>query len=46
MVGAGVLALMPLQAGLLAISGRRAAAAAIVAAWPLARRAARKAAVT
>ncbi|HEY4278847.1 MAG TPA: UbiA family prenyltransferase [Conexibacter sp.] len=46
MVGAGVLGLMPLQAGLLALCGRPRAAAAIVAAWPLARRAARKAAVT
>lgn len=46
MVGAGVLALMPLQAALLALRGRPGAAAGIVAAWPLARRAARKAAVT
>jgi 4-hydroxybenzoate polyprenyltransferase len=46
MVGAGVLGLMPLQGGLLMVCGRPRAAAAIVAAWPLARRAARKAAVT
>lgn len=46
MVGAGVLGLMPLQSALLALAGRRRAAAAIVTAWPLARHAARKAAVT
>ncbi|MCW2950882.1 MAG: puitative transferase [Conexibacter sp.] len=45
-VGTGVLGLMPLQAGLLALAGRRGVAAAIAAAWPLARRAARKASVT
>lgn len=46
LVGAGVLANMPLQAALLAGHGRRLAPVALVATWPFARRAARKAAVT
>jgi hypothetical protein len=46
LVGAGVLATMPLQAALLAGRGRRAAACAVLAGWPVARRAGREAAVT
>ncbi|HWY19016.1 MAG TPA: UbiA family prenyltransferase [Solirubrobacteraceae bacterium] len=46
MVGAGVLANMPLQAALLASRGRRAPAAALLAAWPAARWAGRRASVT
>ncbi len=46
LVGTGVLGLMPLQAALLALSGRPRAAAGIVATWPFARRAARRASVT
>jgi hypothetical protein len=46
LVGAGVLANMPLQAALLAGRGRRVPAAALVAAWPAARWAARRTAVT
>ena len=45
-VGAGVLGLMPLQAVLLVASGGTAAGAAVAGAWPLARRLARKRAVT
>jgi 4-hydroxybenzoate polyprenyltransferase len=46
LVGVGVLANMPLQAALLAGRGRRVAAATLVAAWPAARWAARRTAVT
>ncbi len=46
LVGAGVLATMPLQAALLAGRGRRAAACAVLAGWPVARWAGREAAVT
>ncbi len=46
LVGTGVLANMPLQAALLAGRGRRVPAAALVAAWPVARWAARRTAVT
>jgi hypothetical protein len=46
MVGTGVLANMPLQAALLASRGRRVAAAALLAAWPAARWAGRRASVT
>ncbi len=46
LVGAGVLANMPLQAALLAGRGRRVPAVALVAAWPAARWAARRTAVT
>jgi 4-hydroxybenzoate polyprenyltransferase len=46
MVATGVLANMPLQAALLASRGRRACAAALVAAWPAARWAGRRASVT
>jgi 4-hydroxybenzoate polyprenyltransferase len=46
LVGTGVLANMPLQAALLAGRGRRVPAGALVAAWPLARWAARRTAVT
>jgi UbiA prenyltransferase family len=46
LVGTGVLANMPLQAALLAGRGRRTAAVALVAAWPAARWAARRTAVT
>lgn len=45
-VGAGVLGLIPLQAGLIALHGRLRAAAAVAALWPLARRLARRRAVT
>jgi hypothetical protein len=45
-VGAGVFANMPLQASLLAARGRVREAAAVLAAWPLGRRVARKVAVT
>jgi len=46
LVGAGVLATMPLQAALLAGRGQRAAACTVLAGWPLARWAGREAAVT
>jgi 4-hydroxybenzoate polyprenyltransferase len=46
LVGAGVLATMPLQAALLAGRGRPAAACAVLAGWPLARWAGRETAVT
>ncbi len=46
LVGAGVLANMPLQAALLAGRGRRVPAAALLTAWPAARWAARRTAVT
>ncbi|HWY89154.1 MAG TPA: UbiA family prenyltransferase [Solirubrobacteraceae bacterium] len=46
MVSTGVLANMPLQAALLASRGRRACAAALVAAWPAARWAGRRTSVT
>ncbi len=46
LVGVGVLANMPLQAALLAGRGRRVPAATLVAAWPAARWAARRTAVT
>ncbi len=45
-VGAGILGLMPLEAGMLAGTGALAPAAGIAALWPLARRAAKKRAVT
>ncbi len=45
-VGAGVLGLMPLEAGLLAGTGAIAPAAAVATAWPLARRLARRRSVT
>jgi 4-hydroxybenzoate polyprenyltransferase len=46
LVGTGVMANMPLQAALLASRGRVASAAALLASFPFARRAARKVAVT
>lgn len=46
LVGTGVMANMPLQAALLASRGRVASAAALLAGFPFARRAARKVAVT
>jgi 4-hydroxybenzoate polyprenyltransferase len=46
LVGTGVLALMPLEAGLLAAAGPVPAAAAVAGAWPLARRLARRRPVT
>jgi 4-hydroxybenzoate polyprenyltransferase len=46
LVGTGVMANMPLQAALLASRGRAASAAALLASFPFARRAARKVAVT
>jgi 4-hydroxybenzoate polyprenyltransferase len=46
LVGAGVLANMPLQAALLAARERRVSAAALVATWPAARWAARRTVVT
>ena len=46
LVGAGVLALMPLEAGLLAASGPAPAAAVVAGAWPVARRLARRRSVT
>lgn len=46
LVGTGVLANMPLQAALLAARGRRALPMALILGWPLARRAARRTAVT
>lgn len=45
-VGTGVLGLLPLQASMLVASGGTAAGAAVAGAWPLARRLARKRAVT
>jgi 4-hydroxybenzoate polyprenyltransferase len=45
-VGAGVLGLIPLEAGLLAGAGSLVPAAGVAALWPLARRAAKKRAVT
>jgi 4-hydroxybenzoate polyprenyltransferase len=45
-VGAGVLGLMPLQAGLVAGTGSPAPAAGVAALWPLARRLARRRSVT
>ena len=45
-VGAGILGLIPLEAGLLAGAGALAPAAGVAALWPLARRAAKKRAVT
>lgn len=45
-VGAGILGLMPLEAGLLAGRGALVPAAGVAALWPLARRAARRRAVT
>jgi UbiA prenyltransferase family len=45
-VGAGIMGLMPLEAGLLAGTGSLVPAAGVAALWPLARRAARKRAVT
>lgn len=45
-VGAGVLGLMPLEGGILAASGAGVRAAALAAAWPLARRLAKKRPVT
>ena len=45
-VGAGIMGLMPLEAGLLAGSGSLVPAAGVAALWPLARRAAKKRAVT
>ena len=45
-VGAGILGLMPLEAGLLAGAGALVPAAGVASLWPLARRAARKRAVT
>jgi 4-hydroxybenzoate polyprenyltransferase len=46
LVGTGVLALMPLEAGLLAATGPVPAAAAVAGAWPLARHLARRRSVT
>lgn len=46
LVGTGVLANMPLQAAMLAACGRKALPGALLAGWPLARIAARRAAVT
>jgi 4-hydroxybenzoate polyprenyltransferase len=46
LVGTGVLALMPLEAGLLAAGGPAPAALAVAGAWPLARRLARRRSVT
>lgn len=46
LVGTGVLALMPLEAGLLAAAGPVPAAAAVAGAWPLARHLARRRSVT
>jgi 4-hydroxybenzoate polyprenyltransferase len=46
LVGTGVLALMPLEAGLLAAAGPAPAALAVAGAWPLARRLARRRPVT
>jgi 4-hydroxybenzoate polyprenyltransferase len=46
LVGTGVLALMPLEAGLLAAAGPGPAAAAVAGAWPLARGLARRRSVT
>lgn len=46
LVGTGVLALMPLEAGLLAAAGPLPAAAAVAGAWPLARYLARRRSVT
>jgi 4-hydroxybenzoate polyprenyltransferase len=45
-VGAGILGLMPLEAGLLAGRGALMPAAGVASLWPLARRAAKKRAVT
>ncbi len=45
-VGTGVLGLLPLQASMLVASGGTAAGAAVAGAWPVARRLARKRAVT
>jgi 4-hydroxybenzoate polyprenyltransferase len=45
-VGAGILGLMPLEAGLLAGAGSLAPAAAVASLWPLARRASKRRAVT
>lgn len=45
-VGAGVLGLLPLEAGLLAAAGHRGAAAAVAATWPVARGLARRRSVT
>lgn len=45
-VGAGIMGLMPLEAGLLAGAGSLAPAAGVAALWPLARRAAKRRAVT
>ena len=45
-VGAGILGLIPLEAGLLAGAGALVPAAGVAALWPLARRAAKKRAVT
>jgi hypothetical protein len=45
-VGAGIMGLMPLEAGLLAGAGSPVPAAGVAALWPLARRAARRRAVT
>lgn len=46
LVGTGVLALMPLQAALLAAAGKPRTAAAVLAAWPVARLGARRVKVT
>jgi len=45
-VGAGILGLIPLEAGLLAGSGAIVPAAGVATLWPLARKAAKKRAVT
>ena len=45
-VGAGILGLIPLEAGLLAGAGAIVPAAGVAALWPLARQAAKKRAVT
>jgi len=45
-VGAGILGLIPLEAGLLAGSGAIVPAAGVATLWPIARRAAKKRAVT
>jgi 4-hydroxybenzoate polyprenyltransferase len=45
-VGAGILGLIPLEAGLLAGTGSVVPAAGVATLWPLARRASRKRAVT
>jgi hypothetical protein len=45
-VGAGILGLIPLEAGLLAGAGALAPAAGVAALWPVARKLSRKRAVT